>query len=91
MLKFRIKHFSTYKYIEIKNVIFDSVMPLTVSKVAPVSCHEDGWEVEVQFREFLTLVLDAGEWPASRHCHLTPEKESLVPLGYETGWAPELV
>jgi hypothetical protein len=37
----------------------------------------------------LTSALDGGEWLTSRPGRFTPEKELLVPIGWETGWAPE--
>jgi hypothetical protein len=41
---------------------------------------------------FTTLALDGGERSASRPGRaLPPGKGPLVPTGYDTGWAPELV
>jgi hypothetical protein len=39
-----------------------------------------------------TSALDGGEWSASRpSCALPSGKGPPVPIGYEAGWAPELV
>jgi hypothetical protein len=41
---------------------------------------------------FLTSALDGGEWSASLPGRaLTPAKKSSVPIGYEAGWASELI
>jgi hypothetical protein len=38
---------------------------------------------------FLTLVLDGGEWSASRPGQFPPGTEPLVHIGCEAGWVPE--
>jgi hypothetical protein len=35
--------------------------------------------------------MDGREWSASRPGHFTPWEELLVPIGYESGWAPKPV
>jgi len=35
----------------------------------------------MKLRAFLTLVLDVGEWLASRPCRFILQKEALVPIG----------
>jgi hypothetical protein len=40
---------------------------------------------------FLTLALDGGEGSDSCPSHLPLQREHLVPIGLEAGWAPELV
>jgi hypothetical protein len=37
-------------------------------------------EVDVQIHILLTSALVGGEWPASRPCRFTPEKEPPVPI-----------
>jgi hypothetical protein len=49
------------------------------------------WGVELQLHAFLTSALNGSEWSASRPATLHPGKEPLVPIGQETGWAPEPV
>jgi hypothetical protein len=39
----------------------------------------------------LTSALVGSESSASRSGRLSPEEKALVPIGQETGWAPEVV
>jgi hypothetical protein len=47
--------------------------------------------VEVYLHVILTSTLDGGELSASRPRRFTSGKKIPVPIGQETGWAPEPV
>ena len=47
--------------------------------------------VVVQRYSLLTSAQDGGEWSAHASAALPPEKDPLVPLESEGGWAPEPV
>jgi hypothetical protein len=53
--------------------------------------HEGVLGMEVYLHAFLTSVLDGGEGSTSRPGRVLSEITAPVPIGYEAGWAPELV
>jgi hypothetical protein len=53
--------------------------------------HEDIRESGSIDPPFLTLILDGGEWSASRHGRFIPMEGAPVPTRQEAGWGPELI
>lgn len=68
--------------------MFASFQILTNYSLIALSSRREVWEVEVYVHAFLISVLITGEWTASRHITLFPNKDLPVISEHTDGCAP---